>query len=96
MGAGTEKDVEIVKANGDPTQKNDEGSAEGKVIEADTDEGDEVHVQAERAEEQIKTADIKVVPVQRAKQEATELMDKTMLPVPKLVMDTGTIKRQQE
>ena len=37
-----------------------------------------------------------MVPVQRATQEETELMDKTMLPVQKLVMDTWTIKREQE
>ena len=53
-------------------------------------------MQAEQAEEQSKTAEIKVVPVQRAKQEAAELMGKTMLPVPKLVMDIVTIKREQE
>lgn len=74
----------------------EEPKAEEAVAGADSEEDEDIQVQAERVPEDAEATEIKAVPRHREKQHAVELTEKTMLPAPKVVLEVDTIRRGQE
>ena len=94
--AGAEEEHKASEIGKEITPDSDEPKAKEAAVGADSERDKDIQVQAEQVPEDAETTEIKAVPAHREKQHATELTEKTMLPVPRVVVEVDTIKRGQE